>query len=88
MPEQYRLPYTLKAPCPETEDMYLAEVPVLPGCRAWGTTAEEALFILEGVAADYIASCEEHGDPLPVAIVAAGELVVSVRPPARGFEQA
>ena len=78
MPEQYKLPYTLKAPSPETEDMYLAEVPVLPGCRAWGETADEALHNLEGVAADYIASCEEHGDPLPAAIAAAGELVVAV----------
>ena len=34
MPKQYRLPYTLRAPSEETEGMYLAEVPVLPGCRA------------------------------------------------------
>ena len=53
MPKQYRLPYTLKAPSEETEDRYLAEVPVLPGCRAWGATAEEALLNLEGVAADF-----------------------------------
>ncbi len=78
MPEQYRLPYTLRAPSEETEDMYLAEVPVLAGCRAWGATAEEALFHLEGVAADYIASCAEHGDRRPAEIAAAGELVVAV----------
>ena len=78
MATQYKLPYTLKAPSEETEDMYLAEVPVLPGCRAWGATAEEALFNLEGVTADYIASCEAHGDALPAAIAAAGELVVAV----------
>ena len=53
-------------------------VPVLRGCRAWGATAEEALFNLEGVAADYIASCQEHGDPLPAPIATAGELVVAV----------
>ena len=78
MPEQYKLPYTLRAPSEDTEDMYLAEVPVLPGCRAWGATAEEALHNLEGVAADFIASCEQHGDPLPAAIAAAGELIVAV----------
>ena len=78
MPEQYKLPYTLRAPSEDTEDMYLAEVPVLPGCRAWGATAEEALHNLEGVATDFIASCEQHGDPLPVAIAAAGELIVAV----------
>ena len=78
MPRQYRLPYTLRAPSEETEDMYLAEVPILPGCRAWGATAEEALFNLQGVAADCIASCEDHGDDLPGAIAGAGELVVAV----------
>ena len=78
MPRQYRLPYTLRAPSEETEDMYLAEVPILPGCRAWGATAEEALFNLQGVAAGFIASCEDHGDDLPGAIAGAGELVVAV----------
>lgn len=78
MPKQYRLPYTLRAPSEDTEDMYLAEVPVLPGCRAWGATAEEALFNLEGVAADFIASCQDHGDDLPAGIAGAGELVVAV----------
>ena len=75
MPKQYKLPYTLQEPSEDTEDMYLAEVPVLPGCRAWGATAEEALFNLEGVAADFIASCERHGDELPAAIAGAGEFV-------------
>ena len=57
--------------------MYLAEVPVLPDCRAWEATAEEALFNLEGVAADFIASCHGHGDELPAAITGTGELVVA-----------
>ncbi|MCY4424772.1 MAG: hypothetical protein OXC06_17050 [Acidimicrobiaceae bacterium] len=78
MPEQYRLPYTVRGPSTETEDLYLAEVPILPGCRAWGATAEEALSHLEGVAADFIASCEAHGDELPAALAGAGELVVAV----------
>lgn len=78
MSKQYKLPYTLRGPSEETEDMYLAEVPLLPGCRAWGETADEALYNLEGVAADFIASCEDHGDKLPDAITAAGELVVTV----------
>lgn len=78
MSKTYTLPYTLKAPSEKTEHMYLAEVPVLPGCRAWGETAEEALHNLDGVAADFIASYNEHGDELPESIAAAGELVVSV----------
>lgn len=78
MAKQYRLPYVLREPSEETEDMYLAEVPDFPGCRAWGATAEEALFNLEGVAADFIASYEHHGDELPATIAGAGELVVAV----------
>ena len=78
MPEQYRLPYTLRGPSPETEDMYLAEVPVLPGCRAWGATPEEALRILDSVATEFIASSPQHGDELPEGIAEAGELVIAV----------
>ena len=78
MSKTYTLPYTLKAPSEETEHMFLAEVPVLPGCRAWGETAEEALRSLDGVAADFIASYREHGDELPQPIAAADELVIAV----------
>lgn len=78
MPEQYRLPYTLREPSPETEDMYFAEVPVLPGCRAWGSTPEEALRILDSVATEFIASYKSRGDDLPEGIAQAGELVVAV----------
>lgn len=78
MAKQYRLPYILRVPSAESEDMYMAEVPVLPGCRAWGATAAEALDNLEGVAADFIASYEQHGDELPAEIAGAGELVVAV----------
>lgn len=60
--------------------MYLAEVPELPGCRAWGATAEQALHNLEGVAADFIASYKEHGDELPTSLAAAGDLVIAVQP--------
>ena len=78
MPQSYTLPYTLTAPSDDTERMYLAEVPVLPGCRAWGETADEALLNLDGVAVDFIASHKEHGDELPPSITAAGELVIAV----------
>ncbi|MCY3560111.1 MAG: type II toxin-antitoxin system HicB family antitoxin [bacterium] len=68
MPEHYRLPYTLRGPCAETEDMILAEVPVLPGCRAWGGTPEEALHNLDSVASEFVASYKRHGDELPEGI--------------------
>ena len=78
MSEQYRLPYTLRGPCADTEDMFLGEVPVLPGCRAWGATPEEALQNLDGVASAFVASYKHHGDELPEGIVSAGELVIAV----------
>ena len=78
MSKTYTLPYTLKELSEETKHMYLAEVPALPGCRAWGETAEEALHNLDGVAADFVASYKEHGDELPQSIAAAGELVIAV----------
>ena len=80
MPDQYRLPYTLRGPSPETEDMYLAEVPVLPGCRAWGATPEEALTNLDSVASEFVASYKHHADELPDGIVSAGKLLIAAYP--------
>ena len=65
---QYRLPYRMMAPSEDTEDMYMAEVPALPGCRAWGETPEDAMANLRSVAAQFIASYAEHGDELPDSI--------------------
>ena len=74
---QYHLPYRMKGPSEETEDMYMAEIPGLPGCRAWGETPESALDILRSVAAEFIASYAEHGDELPDSITdLAGNLLV------------
>lgn len=75
---EYKLPYILREPCEDNGDMYEAEVPILPGCRAWGETPEEALDCLESVAASFIAIYEEEGRPLPGAIVKAGEFLVAV----------
>jgi predicted RNase H-like HicB family nuclease len=42
--------------------MYMAEIPVLPGCQAWADTHDETLSILESVAEEFIASYKEHGE--------------------------
>ncbi len=34
MSKQIQLSYVMYAPCEDTEDMYMAEVPALPDCRA------------------------------------------------------
>ncbi len=78
MSTEYKLPYVLREPCEDNGHMYEAEVPILPGCRAWGETADEALESLESVAAAFIEIYEEEGRPLPDAIVKAGEFLVAV----------
>ena len=78
MPTTYRIAYTMREPCEDTGDMYLAEAPSLPGCCAWADTPEEALWILEGNAEAFISSYRERGKPLPPEIAEAGELVVAV----------
>ncbi len=61
----YKLSVVLKEPSSDTSDKYLAEVPALSGCRAWGNTAAEAMANLQAVAAAYLDSYKEHGDSLP-----------------------
>lgn len=67
----YRLEFVLKEPSEDTEGMYLAEVPTLPGCRAWGETAALALENLQSVTTAFIESHRAHGDPLPPEVAAA-----------------
>ena len=68
---RYKLAFVMHEPGEDTEDRFMAEIPALPGCRAWGDTAAETLYILEGVAEAFIQSYLEHGDPLPAGVVTA-----------------
>ncbi len=43
-------------PSKENGNIWVAEVPLLTGCRAWGKTREEALDMLRRLAGDYIRS--------------------------------
>ena len=78
--KQFRLTYTMRVPTAETEDMYLAEVPGLPGCRAWGQTPDETLLNLQSVAQEFIRSYHDHDDALPdsIEVVTAGQILVPV----------
>ena len=66
--KQYRLPVVLHQPGEETENKYMAEIPLLKGCRAWGDTPAEALENLRSVAGEFIRSFKEHGQRLPKAV--------------------
>lgn len=61
----YRLALMMHEPSEDTEDKYMAEVPDLPGCRAWGDTAAQALENLQSVATAFIESYRSRGEPLP-----------------------
>lgn len=61
----YRLPFVLHEPSEDSEGKYRAEIPALSGCRAWGSTAAEALENLQSVATAFIESYKSKGDPLP-----------------------
>lgn len=82
----YKLPYVMYEPEDSTEeDKFMAEIPALPGCRAWGDSPDETLDILQGVAAAFIESYIDHGDELPPAVAASvvestssNELLVAV----------
>ncbi len=84
----YKLALVMHEPCADTEGKYLAEVPILPGCRAWGDTATEALENLQSVASGFIESYRAKGESLPPEVEAAasesggsqilGEMMVAV----------
>lgn len=63
--KRYLLRYVLHGPSDDYGGMYMAEIPVLPGCQAWGDTPEETIDILTSVAEQFLASYKEHGDKLP-----------------------
>ena len=65
---EYQFEYIMKGPSEETDGMYLAEIPVLPGCRAWGETESEAYENLVSVATEFIHSYYSHGDRLPAGV--------------------
>jgi len=64
----YKLPITVEEPSEDSGGKYVAEVPILPGCRAWGDSATEAVDHLQSVAAAFIESYQERGDGLPEAV--------------------
>ena len=61
----------LHEPAGNAEDKYMAEIPLLPGCRAWGDSAAEALENLQSVTAAFIESYRARGDSLPPEVEAA-----------------
>ena len=60
--------YVFRVEVEQDEDgRWGAEIPILPGCAAWGYTREEALEALQEGAQAYLEVMMEHNDPLPKA---------------------
>ena len=84
----YKLPLVIHEPSEDTENKFMAEIPLLRGCRAWGETAAEVLENLHSVAAEFFESYRASGGPLPPDVEAAssepvgkhipGEMLVAV----------
>ncbi len=66
--ELYQLDYILHEPTEDQGWLYMAEIPDLPGCRAWAENANAALAELSIVAEQFIISYKDRGDPMPAAI--------------------
>ena len=73
----YYLKYALNPPSEDTGGMYMGEIPVLPGCRAWAETREDTLEILASVAQGFIASYKVHGEELPEGVLASEDSMES-----------
>ena len=66
--ELYQLDHVLHEPSEEQGCLFMAEIPELPGCRAWAETAGKTLDELCTVAEQFILSYKDRGKPLPEGI--------------------
>jgi len=49
----------------DEDGLFVAEVPVLPGCISQGKTRSEAIDNVKEAIGGYLESLQAHGDPVP-----------------------
>ena len=49
----------------QEDDGYIAQIPELPGCSAFGTTQQDALAELQQARDAWLASARDQGTPIP-----------------------
>jgi predicted RNase H-like HicB family nuclease len=49
----------------DEDEGYIAVVPDLPGCSAFGATPEEAVHEIKDAVAAWVEACEAAGEPVP-----------------------
>lgn len=52
----------------DEDGMYVAEVPVLPGCVSQGKTREEVIANIKDAIAGYLFSLRKHNEPIPPSV--------------------
>ncbi len=52
----------------DEDDIFVAQVPSLPGCISQGNTRTEAMKNIQEAIEVYLESLNEHGEPVPPAI--------------------
>lgn len=52
----------------DEDEGYIANVPDLPGCSAWGMTPEDAIREIEDAQQAWIEACIKAGDPVPAPV--------------------
>ena len=57
--------YTIKIFWSDDDNGYIAVVPDLPGCNAFGDTPEEAVHEIQDAIEAWIAACIVSGEPVP-----------------------
>jgi len=57
--------YLIEIAWSEEDEGFIATVPDLPGCSAWGRTAAEAAKEIEDAQAAWIEACEASGESAP-----------------------
>jgi predicted RNase H-like HicB family nuclease len=57
--------YLIEITWSEEDEGFIATVPDLPGCSAWGRTAAEAAKEIEDAQAAWIQACKASGEPVP-----------------------
>jgi len=57
--KQYKSPVLMHEPSDEKENKYMADIPMLPGCRAWGDAPAETLIYVQSAAAKCVQE-QEH----------------------------
>ena len=66
----------------DEDDAYIADIPDLFACSAFGATAEEAVAEVQRAKAAWLASAREHGDPIPEPSAPPARALATLRRPA------